>query len=150
MLHFRELAIMSYYTSQISKTTNTRKFLFTILKDTYVIGVIGYISSYIYKSLNEHSGLVLQIIGFYKWKTSIMSYYDFQISKSQSSRKLIFNRWKDTYVICVIGYIKSYMYEYYNVHSRLVLQIIGFVDYFAKYNNLQKQPLKNEFLHIII
>ena len=79
-----------------------------------------------------------------------MSYYDFQISKSKISSELILNKLEDTYEICVIGYIKSYMYEYYNVHSRLVLQIIGFVDYFAKYNNLQKQPIKNYISNILL
>ena len=146
----RELAKMSYYTFQISTTKNVRKLLLTILKDTCMFGVIGYIKSYIYESINENSRLVLQIIGFDKWKSSIMSFYGFQISKSKTSSKLILNREKDAYVICVIGYIKSYMYKYFNGHSRLVLQFIWFLLILQKYNNLQKQLLKKEFFHIII
>ena len=67
----RELAKMSYYNFQISTTKNARKLLLTILKDIYVFGVIGYIRTYIYKSVIEHSRLVLQINGFLHYLANI-------------------------------------------------------------------------------
>ena len=121
MLHFRELAIMSYYTFQISKTTNATKFLFTVLKDFYVVGVIGYIRNYMYEYSTEHFRLVLQIIGFVHYFLAKMSYYTFQISKTTNATKFLFTELKDLYVVGVIGYIRSHMYEYSTEHFRLVL-----------------------------
>ena len=49
---------------------------------------------------------------------------------------------------CALGYIKSYLYEYFNEHWRLDLQIIVFAHYLAKLQYISKVGLKKEHCEI--
>ena len=51
---------------------------------------------------------------------------------------------------CALGYIKSYLYEYFNEHWRLDLQIIVFAHYLAKLQYISKVGLKKEHLKYFI
>ena len=60
-----------------------------VLKDTYVDCVIGYIKSNIYENSDQQTWVVLQINGLFRLDIAIMSFYDFQISKSKKVSKPI-------------------------------------------------------------
>ena len=49
-----------------------------------------------------------------------------QITETKKNINLKIKILRDTYVDCVVGYIKSYMNEYADQYTRVVLQINGF------------------------
>ena len=51
---------------------------------------------------------------------------------------------------CALGYIKSYLYEYFNKDWRLDLRIIVFGHYLAKLQYISKVGLKKEHLKYVI